>query len=95
MLIFDHTTFHGASDNPSDEWRLGLQVSYHAGYIRPYNNWFRSVPIEEIWEFPEKLRDLLGCKTYNGIGSANAQPGSYRESYQGKGGKRDPRISLD
>ncbi len=95
VLVFDHALFHGASDNPSDDWRLGLQVSYHAGWVRPYNNWFRSIPIEEVREYPEKLRDLLGYKTYNGIGSANATPGSYRESYSGKGRPRLPRLSLD
>ncbi len=95
MLVFDHALFHGASDNKSDEWRLGLQVSYHAGWVRPYTNWFRSIPIEEVRDFPESLRDLLGYKTYNGIGSANATPGSYRESYTGKGRRRLPRLSLD
>ena len=95
VLIFDHALFHGASDNPSNDWRLGLQVSYHAGWVRPYTNWFRSVPIEEVREFPEKLRDLLGYKTYNGIGSANFASGSYRESYSGKGRPREPRLPLD
>jgi ectoine hydroxylase-related dioxygenase (phytanoyl-CoA dioxygenase family) len=95
VLVFDHALFHGASDNPSDAWRLGLQVSYHAGWVRPYTNWFRSIPIDEVREFPEKLRDLLGYKTYNGIGTANATPGSYRESYTGKGRPRPPRLSLD
>jgi hypothetical protein len=95
VLLFDHALFHGAPDNPSDQWRLGLQVSYHAGWVRPYTNWFRSIPIEEVREFPQKLRDLLGYKTYNGIGSAIAQPGSYRESYAGKGRPRPPRLPLD
>ena len=95
VLLFDHALFHGASDNPSDHWRLGLQVSYHAGWVRPYTNWFRSVPIEEVREFPEKLRDLLGYKTYKGIGSVNAVPGSYRESYSGKGRPRPARLPLD
>ncbi len=95
VLVFDHAIFHGASNNPSDDWRLGLQVSYHAGWIRTYNNWFRSIPIEEVRQFPEKLRDLLGYKTYNGIGSANYAQGSYRESYSGKGRPRQPRLSLD
>jgi len=95
VLIFDHALFHGASDNHSDAWRLGLQVSYHVGWVRPYTNWFRSIPIEEVREFPEKLRDLLGYKSYNGIGSANAAPGSYRESYSGKGRPRPPRLPLD
>ena len=95
VLLFDHALFHGAADNPSDDWRLGLQVSYHAGWVRPYTNWFRSIPTEEVREFPEKLRDLLGYKTYNGIGSTNSAPGSYRESYSGKGRARAPRLSLD
>ena len=96
VLVFDHALFHGAADNHSDDWRLGLQVSYHAGWVRPFTNWFRSVPIEEVRQFPEKLRDLLGYKTYNAIGSLNGMPISYRENYSGKGGKPyPPRLSLD
>ena len=94
VLVFDHALFHGAADNPSGDWRLGLQVSYHVGWIRPYTNWFRSIPIEEVRGFPEKLRDLLGYKTMHGIGSVNQTPGSYRESYTGRA-FRDPRIPLD
>jgi hypothetical protein len=95
VLVFDHALFHGAADNHSDEWRLGLQVSYHAGWIRPYTNWFRSIPIEEVAGFPQRLQDLLGYKTYHGIGSMNAKPGSYRESYTGKGGRpREPRLPI-
>ena len=96
VLVFDHAIFHGASDNHSDEWRLGLQVSYHVGWVRPFTNWFRSIPIEEVREFPEKLRDLLGYKTYNGIGGTGlSEPGAYRESYSGKGRPRPARLSLD
>ena len=95
VLVFDHALFHGAADNPSDDWRLGMQVSYHAGWVRPYTNWFRSIPIEEVRSFPEKLRDLLGYKTYHGIGSVNVAPGSYRESYTGGRALRNPRIPLD
>ncbi len=95
VLVFDHALFHGAANNPSDDWRLGLQVSYHAGWVRPYTNWFRSIPIEEVREYPEKLRDLLGYKTCNGIGGALGEPGSYRESYSGKMRARNPRLSLD
>ena len=94
VLVFDHALFHGAADNPSDDWRLGLQVSYHAGWVRPYTNWFRSIPIEEVREYPEPLRDLLGYKTHHGIGTAHMTPGSYRESYVNREA-RDPRISLD
>ena len=93
-LVFDHALFHGAADNPSENWRLGLQVSYHAGWVRPYTNWFRTIPIEEVRAFPEALRDLLGYKTYHGIGTAHMTPGAYRESYVNREA-RDPRISLE
>jgi ectoine hydroxylase-related dioxygenase (phytanoyl-CoA dioxygenase family) len=94
VLVFDHALFHGAADNHSDAWRLGLQVSYHAGWIRPYTNWFRSIPVEEVATYPRRLADLLGYKTYRGIGSQNTQQGSYRESYAKMGSARDPRLPL-
>jgi len=93
-LVFDHALFHGAADNPSDDWRLGMQVSYHAGWVRPYTNWFRTIPIEEVREFPEALRDQLGYQTFHGIGTAHMTPGSYRESYVNREA-REPRISLE
>jgi ectoine hydroxylase-related dioxygenase (phytanoyl-CoA dioxygenase family) len=94
VLLFDHALFHGAADNHSEEWRLGLQVSYHAGWIRPYTNWFRSIPIEEVATYPQRLADLLGYKTFRGIGSQNKQSGSYRESYANMRTARDPRLPL-
>jgi hypothetical protein len=48
-----------------------------------------------VREFPERLRDLLGYKTFNGIGGASRDMGSYRENYSGNGRVRDPRLSLD
>lgn len=95
ILMFDHALFHGAADNHSDDWRLGLQVSYHAGWIRPYTNWFRSIPVEEVATYPQRLADLLGYKTYHGIGSANKTPGSYRESYTGNRTLPTSRLPLD
>ena len=94
VLVFDHAIFHGAADNHTDEWRLGLQVSYHAGWVRPYTNWFRSIPVDEVRAYPEALRDLLGYKTYHGIGSVVQSPGSYRENYRLGGARRNPRLPL-
>ena len=95
VLVFDHALFHGAADNHSEAWRLGLQVSYHAGWIRPYTNWFRSIPIKEVATYPERLADLLGYKTYRGgIGSQNKEMGSYRESYSELRAPRNPRLPL-
>lgn len=82
ILVFDHAVLHGSANNYSDEWRLGLQISYHAGWIRPFTNWFLSVPLEEAKTYPQKLQDLMGYKCYaGGIGSSSTAVGSYHESY--------------
>ncbi len=95
VLVIDHAIMHGSANNHSDEWRLGLQVSYHAGWIRPFTNWFRSIPVEEVATYPERLADLLGYKVYaGGIGSVNTQMGSYRESYSRLRAPGDPRLPL-
>ncbi len=95
VFVFDHAIMHGSANNYSDEWRLGLQVSYHAGWIRPYTNWFRSIPVEEVASYPERLADLLGYKVYaGGIGSQNTKMGSYRESYSRLRAPGDPRLPL-
>ena len=96
ILVFDHAVMHSSANNYSDEWRLGLQVSYHAGWIRPFTNWFLSIPREEARTYPEKLQDLLGYKVYaGGIGSVNTQVGSYHENYARLRAPGDPRKPLD
>jgi len=96
ILVFDHAVLHSSANNYSDEWRLGLQVSYHAGWIRPFTNWFLSIPREEANTYPQKLQDLLGYKVYaGGIGSVNKNVGSYHESYARLRAPGDPRKPLD
>ena len=92
ILLFDHATFHGAADNLSDEWRLGLQVSYHAGWIRPYTNWFHSIPRSLVAKFPERLADLLGYTTFNGAVGTISVPGTNRFA---NSAFRPPRDALD
>ncbi len=95
-MIFDHAVLHGSANNYSDEWRLGLQISYHAGWIRPFTNWFLSVPLEEAKTYPQKLQDLMGYKCYaGGIGSHSTAVGSYHESYARLRAPGDPRKPLD
>lgn len=96
ILVFDHAVLHGSANNHSDEWRLGLQVSYHAGWIRPFTNWFLSVPLEEAQTYPQKLQDLMGYKAYaGGIGSYSTSVGSYHESYARLRAPGDTRKPLD
>lgn len=96
ILVFDHALLHSSANNYSDEWRLGLQISYHAGWIRPFTNWFLSIPSEEMQTYPKKLQDLLGYQVYaGGIGSSSRVVGSYHESYTRLRVRGDPREQLD
>jgi ectoine hydroxylase-related dioxygenase (phytanoyl-CoA dioxygenase family) len=94
ILVFDHAVLHSSATNHSDAWRLGLQISYHAGWIRSYTNWFLSIPREEAATYPQKLQDLMGYKVYaGGIGSSSTAVGSYHESYGRLRAPGDPRKS--
>ena len=79
VLIFNGSLWHQASDNVTeDEWRLGLQVSYCAGWIRPFTNHFLSIPLEEVQQYPERLTELLGYNTFNGAIGTISNPGTNR-----------------
>jgi ectoine hydroxylase-related dioxygenase (phytanoyl-CoA dioxygenase family) len=92
ILIFDHALFHGAASNHSDAWRLGIQCSYHAGWIRPYNNWFHMIPRAEVAKYPERLADLLGYKTFHGAIGTISVPGTNRYATSAF---RPPRDALE
>lgn len=79
VLVFDGSLWHQAADNVTeDQWRLGLQVSYCAGWIRPFTNHFLSIPRETAVQLPDRLLELLGYNTFNGaIGTINT-PGTHR-----------------
>jgi ectoine hydroxylase-related dioxygenase (phytanoyl-CoA dioxygenase family) len=92
IIIFDHAMFHGCGDNHSDEWRLGVQCSYHAGWLRPSNNHFLSIPREHVAKYPERLADLLGYKTFNDAFGTIAVPGTIRDTTSAF---RPPRDALE
>ncbi|MCH2172501.1 phytanoyl-CoA dioxygenase family protein [Myxococcota bacterium] len=79
VLVFDGSLWHQAADNVTeDEWRLGLQVSYCAGWIRPFTNHFLSIHRETAAKFPERLVELVGYSTFNGAIGTIGTPGTHR-----------------
>ena len=79
VLVFDGSLWHQAADNVTqNEWRLGLQVSYCAGWIRPFTNHFLSIPKETASKFPDRLIELIGYGTYNGAIGTIGTPGTHR-----------------
>ena len=92
IIIFDHATFHGAADNHSDAWRLGVQCSYHAGWVRPVSNHCLSTPREHAAKYPERLIDLLGYKTFKDAIGTITVPGTHRDDTSAS---RPPRDALE
>ncbi len=75
VLIYNGSLWHRPADNTTEEGRLGLQVSYCAGWIRPLTNYILSVPRELAAQFPERLIELMGYTTFNGmIGTIDDDP---------------------
>jgi ectoine hydroxylase-related dioxygenase (phytanoyl-CoA dioxygenase family) len=69
VVVFDGALWHTSGENHTDEeWRLGLQVSYCAGFIRPLQNLLLSISPETARGYPDELLTLCGYATYNGIG---------------------------
>ena len=69
VLIFDGQLWHTSGENTTkDEWRLGLQLSYCVGWIRPQTNYYMSIPPEKARHLPARLRELVGYNTFNGLG---------------------------
>lgn len=96
VLVFNGALLHQAADNESDAPRLGLQVSYCAPWIRPFTNFFLSIPQEEVLQYPQPLTDLLGYKVFDGIGSAKTgfSGGTYRENYRRGRTVRPERLEI-
>ncbi len=84
VVAFNGALLHQDADNKSDAPRLGLEVSYCAPWMRTFTNFFLSIPQEEVMQYPQPLRDLLGYRNFDGITSnrfGDRFYGSYRESY--------------
>ncbi|MEM7409470.1 MAG: phytanoyl-CoA dioxygenase family protein [Myxococcota bacterium] len=68
VLLLDGSTWHGGGANQtSDEWRLGVNVQYCAGWCRPQQNQYLGVPPEIARGFSDRLLELCGYSLYKGI----------------------------
>lgn len=69
ILLVDGAVWHTSGENrTAGVWRLGMQVSYCAGFIRPLQNLMLSIPREEAQGYSDELLSLCGYATFNGIG---------------------------
>jgi ectoine hydroxylase-related dioxygenase (phytanoyl-CoA dioxygenase family) len=84
VVAFNGAVLHLDADNESDAPRLGLEVSYCAPWMRAFTNFLLSIPQEEVMQYPQPLKDLIGYRDFDGIIAnrfGDRLYGSYRESY--------------
>lgn len=68
VLVLDGALWHGGGGNATaDEWRIGVNVQYCAGFIRTQQNHYLGVPHEIARGFSDRLLQLLGYGLYKGI----------------------------
>lgn len=68
VMIFHGSLWHGGGENQtSDQWRLGVNLQYCAGYIRPQQCAYLGIPREVTETFSDRLLELCGYSLYKGI----------------------------
>jgi ectoine hydroxylase-related dioxygenase (phytanoyl-CoA dioxygenase family) len=68
-LVYLGSTMHGGGANvTADEWRRGMFFGYVVGWLRTEENFFLTVPIEQVRDMPTRAQELLGYKAHGGIG---------------------------
>ncbi|MDH2528292.1 phytanoyl-CoA dioxygenase family protein [Acinetobacter baumannii] len=75
-LIWIGSLYHAGGANLSQNERLGVTMSYDLAILRQEENFYLSIPIERMKQFPKELQDLLGWKmssTYAGFIEINGE----------------------
>jgi ectoine hydroxylase-related dioxygenase (phytanoyl-CoA dioxygenase family) len=67
VLLYTGSVLHGAGTNTTDDWRFGLHVSFVAGWLRPEENHFLTVPTNVAANLPARARALLGYESYGDV----------------------------
>jgi ectoine hydroxylase-related dioxygenase (phytanoyl-CoA dioxygenase family) len=68
VMIFHGSLWHGGGSNcTQDDWRMGVNVQFCAGWVRTQQNAYMGIPAEVARGFPDRLLDLCGFSLYKGI----------------------------
>jgi len=67
VMVYDGALWHGGGANRTRERRVGIAMNYCAGFIRQQENQQLGIPLETVRGFSQRLRQLVGFSTYNGL----------------------------
>ena len=60
VLLYTGSLYHGAGENRSNDWRIGLIVHYSLAWLRQEENQYLCTPEETLQQLPEDLLRLMG-----------------------------------
>jgi ectoine hydroxylase-related dioxygenase (phytanoyl-CoA dioxygenase family) len=67
VMVFHGSLWHaGGPNTTADDWRLGVNVQYCAGWIRTQQNHYVGIPHDVAATFDDRLLELCGYRLYKG-----------------------------
>jgi len=77
VAFFSGETIHAGGTSTSESIRRGLSVSFCAGWLRPVENCYLNLTVDQVKAMPERAQELLGYDVYDGTGRGNGVLGYY------------------
>jgi len=77
VAFFSGETIHAGGTSTSESIRRGLSVSSCAGWLRPVENCYLNLTVDQVKAMPERAQELLGYDVYDGTGRGNGVLGYY------------------
>jgi ectoine hydroxylase-related dioxygenase (phytanoyl-CoA dioxygenase family) len=75
ILVFDGRMWHGTGRNLTDQPRIALLLTFCGPQFRSQENFFVGLDPKVYATAPDKLKELLGFKTWMGYGRTEIGPG--------------------
>lgn len=61
------STWHGAGQNSTDAARIGCEIGFNCGWLRPHENYQLLIPPGLARDLPLQVQELLGYKAHRGM----------------------------
>jgi hypothetical protein len=67
VAIWLGSTWHGAGVNRTDTARLGAEMAFNCGWLRPHEAYHLLIPPALARDFPTRVQDVIGYKAHRGM----------------------------
>ncbi|MBT6203065.1 MAG: phytanoyl-CoA dioxygenase family protein [Alphaproteobacteria bacterium] len=78
VAIFTGETIHGGGTSTEASIRRGLSVSYCVDWLRPVENHFLNLIVDDVKALPTRAQQILGWDVYDGTERGNGVLGYYQ-----------------